>query len=175
VNIDYHVEFEEHYYSVPHQLAGERIDLRATEPTVEMFLGGRRVASHLRSFQKHGHTTNAEHMPKSHRAHAEWTPSRIIQWAKTVGPSTALLVEEIMQRRRHPEQGFRSCLGVMRLRKYGDERLERACARALKHRVYSYKSVAAILSNNLDRTEEKDDRQGVLPLHENVRGGDYYH
>jgi transposase len=176
VNIDYHVEYDDHYYSVPYQLVGKVMDVRATETTVEIFLAGRRTTSHLRSYVKHKHTTRPEHMPRSHREHLEWTPSRIIAWAKTVGASTAMLVEEIMRRRPHPEQGFRSCLGVMRLRKtYADERIERACSRAIRHRAYSYKSVVAILKNNLDRQDEPAaPEQSALPLHGNIRGRDYY-
>jgi transposase len=176
VNIDYHVEYDDHYYSVPYQLVGKQMDVRATETCVELMLGGRRITSHLRSYQKHKHTTKPEHMPAAHRAHAEWTPSRLLAWAKAVGPQTAALLEELMQRRSHPEQGFRSCLGVMRLRKkYADERIERACARAIKYRAYTYKSVAAILANNLDQVEvREEERQGALPLHGNVRGAGYY-
>ena len=175
VNLDYHVEYEAHYYSVPHTLARQQVEVRATETTVEVLKNNVRVASHQRSHQPHRHTTQAEHMPRSHREHAEWTPSRIVSWAKSVGPSTALLVEELMRRRPHPEQGFRSCLGVLRLRKtYPDDRIERACARALRHRACSYKSVVAILKNNLDRQDEAAPAQGALPLHENIRGGGYY-
>jgi transposase len=161
---------------VPYQLVGKRLDLRATEATIELFLGGRRITSHARSYVKYKHTTRPEHMPKSHRAHAEWTPSRIIDWARSVGPSTAALAEELMQRRPHPEQGFRSCLGLLRLRKkYPQERIERACARALKYRACTYKSVAAILANNLDGKDLVEESQRSLPLHRNVRGPGYYH
>ena len=178
VNIDYHVEFDEHFYSVPFTLVRRQMDLRATRSTVELFLGGNRITSHLRSSEKHRHTTRPEHMPASHRSHAEWTPTRIAGWAKTVGPSTVGVVEEIMRRRPHPEQGFRACLGILSLRKtYLDERIERACARALRHRTCTYKSVVAILKNNLDRVDETaaEEPQGTLPLHGNVRGPTYYH
>jgi transposase len=115
-------------------------------------------------------------MPASHRAHLEWTPSRIAQWAATIGPSTAKLVAEILGRYRHPEQGYRSCLGIIRLGKtYSNERLERACDWAVRHRARSYASVAAILKNNRDRIEEPTPVQQALPFHENVRGADYYH
>jgi transposase len=177
VHIDYHVAFEEHCYSVPYQLVGEQVDLRATATTVELFRGSRRVASHVRSWEKHRHTTNVEHMPRGHRDYAEWTPPRLVAWAKSVGPSTAQLVEELMGRYRHPEQGFRPCLGIMRLRdKYEDARIEAACARAVSRRACSYKSVVAILKNNLDREQDPGEtRQEALPLHENLRGRGYYH
>jgi len=177
VNIDYHVAFEDHFYSVPYQLCGKEVELRATDATVEILRLGTRVASHVRSAHKHRHSTLADHMPSSHRAHAEWTPSRIIEWARTVGPSTATMVEEIMRRRPHPEQGFRSCLGLMRLKKsWSEPRLEAACARAVRSRAFSYKSVVAILRNNLDRAPEPSSQSQLpLPLHDNVRGGEYYH
>src|SRR5436190_1556762 len=144
VSIDYHVEFEDHYYSVPWQLRGERLDLRATATTVELFQHGRRVASHVRSHVKHQPSTDPAHMPAAHRAHLEWSPSRLIAWGATVGPATAGLMEAIMQQRPHPEQGYRACLGLMRLQKrYPAARLERACARAPPFRACSYKSVGA--------------------------------
>ena len=176
VNIDYHVEYLAHWYSVPYALVGEQVDIRATDTCVEVLHRNRRVASHLRSDQKHRHTTLPEHMPRSHREHSEWTPSRVIQWAGAVGTSTATLVEELMRRRKHPEHGYRSCLGIIRLKdKYSEARLERACARALRHRAISYASVVSILRNNLDAVvEEQHKPQPPLPLHSNVRGADYY-
>jgi len=176
VNIDYHIEYEEHYYSVPYQLAGESVEVRATDTCVEVLHRGRRVASHARSGLKHKPTTLPQHMPASHRAHLEWTPSRITQWAATIGPSTAKLVGEILGKYRHPEQGYRSCLGIIRLGKiHSNERLERACEWAVRHRAHSYTSVAAILKNNRDRIEETTPGQQALPLHGNVRGPGYYH
>ena len=177
VNIDYHVVFEDHFYSVPYGLVHQQVDLRATEKVVEIFFKGRRVASHLRSYEKNQATTETAHMPASHRAHAEWTPSRVLEWMKKTGPSTAALGEEIMRRRPHPQQGFRACLGIIRLGEtYGADRLERACTRALQHSAFSYRSVEAILKNNLDRFDETaapDPR--ALPKHGNLRGSGYYH
>jgi transposase len=175
VNIDYHIELDEHLYSVPYQLVGKQVDVRATTACVEVFHAGRRVASHPRASGPRP-TTLPEHMPSSHRAHAQWTPSRILEWAAKVGPSTAALAEELMRRRKHPEQGFRACLGIIRLKeKYGPERLERACARALRHRACSYGSVAAILRNKLEAVEPVAEERAALPVHENIRGPDYYH
>ena len=178
VHIDYHVEFESHHYSVPYLLQGQQLELRATATTVELFRASRRVASHPRAWKKHGYSTLNEHMPRGHRDYAEWNPPRLIAWAKSVGPATAKLVEEIMDRHRHPEHGFRPCLGIMRLReKYTDERIERACARAVTRRACSFQSVAAILRNNLDKEEQLpvEQLQQPLPLHENLRGPGYYH
>jgi transposase len=177
-NIDYHVEFEDHYYSIPYQLRRKVFDLRATATTIEVLLNGRRVASHARSYVPHTHTTTREHMPSAHRAYAEWTPSRLIAWASTVGPNTAALVTALIEQRAHPEHGYRACLGVLRLRKrFPDHRLERACARALAHRAVSYRSVEAILKHNLDREEDAPDvpAPDPLPRHANLRGPGYYH
>src|SRR6266508_2961644 len=149
LNIDYHAQVEHHFYSAPHALVHEEVEARLTAVTVELFHKGERVASHLRSYQRGRHTTIDEHMPKAHREHAEWSPSRIIGWAETIGTSTRALAEAILAERRHPEQGYRSCLGILRLGKqYGKERLEAACARAFSVRARSYRHVESILKNN---------------------------
>ena len=176
VHVDYHVEYDDHFYSVRYQLVGKQVDLRATETTIEIFLGGRRETSHLRSSEKGKHTTKPEHMPKAHQAQVEWTPVRLVEWAKKTGPATAALVEEIMRRRVHPQQGFRACLGILHLgRRYEVERIEAACARALRVRACTYKSVVAILRHNLDREPPRATEQRELPLHGNIRGSGYYH
>lgn len=178
VNIDYHIEVDHHYYSVPYQLVHEKLDVRFTDTSVEIFFKGRRVASHRRSYRKGGYTTLREHMPKSHQRYLEWTPSRLIRWAGQIGPHTQNLVTLILENRPHPEQGFRSCLGLLRLRKtYAPERLEAACARALQMKAYSYKNVESILKNGLDRQPLiTPSCQTPLPLleHENLRGREYY-
>ena len=177
LNIDYHIEVraDRHYYSVPYRLAGEALDVRLSAATVEVFHRHRRVASHVRRFSG-GYSTDPAHMPESHRRHAAWTPSRIIAWAATTGPATATLAEAVMAARPHPEQGFRSCLGIVRLgERYGAERLEAACARALAVRAHSYRSVESILRTGLDRqplTAEGPAR--AHPSHDNLRGPDYY-
>ena len=176
VGFNYHVEFDEHHYSVPYTLYGHELDLRATATTIEVFRGGKRETSHERSSVKHGYTTKTEHMPKGHREQAEWTPERLITWARTVGPMTAAVFEEIMRSRPHPQQGFNACRGIMNLRRdYEDKRIEKACARAKERRACTYRSVAAILQNNLDRDETPlEEQQASLPLHENLRGAAYY-
>ncbi len=177
LGLDYHVEVraEHHYYSAPYTLVGEVLDVRASAGTVELFHKGRRVASHVRSGQP-GHTTDPAHMPSSHRRHASWTPARVMAWASKVGPSTAALAEAVMDRRPHPEQGFRTCLGIVRLSKrYGDERLEAAAARALALRSYTYRSVESILRHGLDRQPLPAERPVLThPGHANVRGAAYY-
>lgn len=174
--LDYHVEVDHHYYSVPHQHVGERTDVRMSATTVEVFLRGQRIASHLRSSVHGKHTTTSEHMPESHRRHLEWTPGRIVRWAEETGPKTALLVTAVMEARPHPEQGYRSCLGIMRLgKRYGEARLEAAAARALAIRGHSYRSVESILKNGLDRQALPEPAPELIPRdHENLRGPAYY-
>ena len=175
VHLDYHVEFERNYYSVPYTNAGKKVDVRATAQTIEVFLNHARIASHRRHFGKHKYSTCPEHMPVNHRKQMEWTPERIVSWAQSVGPSTAELARRIMTERPHPEQGYRSCLGILRLEKrYGKDRLEKACLRAVRCRSYSYRSVDAILKNKLEDRPLPPRAYGVLPPHENVRGGHYY-
>jgi transposase len=177
VNIDYHVELraDRHYYSVPYRLVGEVVDVRVSAATVEVFFRHRRLASHARSHRP-GYTTDPAHMPESHRRHAEWTPSRIVSWAGKTGPSTARLVEAVMAARPHPEQGFRSCLGIVRLGdRYGRERLEAACERALSARAHSYRSIESILRSGLDRQPLPPERPQLRHRgHANLRGPDYY-
>ncbi len=178
VNIDYHVELHKHYYSVPYTLAREAVEIRSTAMTVEVFHDGHRVASHRRNDRAGQHSTIREHMPKSHQKHLEWTPSRLLNWAGKIGPSTQKLTDAILRSRPHPEMGYRSVLGLLRLAKrYDDERLEAACHRALGVGARSYRHVASILKNGLDRVApDEPDAQGQLPLaHANVRGPDYYH
>ncbi len=176
VNIDYHVEVDRHWYSVPYQLVGQKADVRLAATTVEIFVRGRRVASHLRSTRPGRHTTEPDHMPESHRRHLEWSPGRIVRWAEGTGPATGALVAAILASRPHPEQGYRSCLGILRLgRRYGPERLEAAAARALAIGARSYRSVESILRTGLDR-QPLPDAAPAAPArrHANVRGGTYY-
>ncbi len=176
VNIDYHIAVEDHYYSVPYQLLKERVDVRLTATTIEVLFKNNRVASHARSCDKWKHTTLTEHMPKSHQKYLEWTPSRIIVWAGKNGPHTQALVTRIIESRRHPEQGFRSCLGVMRLAKhFTEQRLEAACERALSINACSFKHVKSILENNIDKQPLLPAFDAVKPVqHYNLRGKEYY-
>lgn len=176
VNIDYHVEADGHYYSVPYRLVGEEVEARMTRSAVEILHLGKRVASHPRSYERGVATTQGEHRPASHRAHLEWTPSRIISWAAETGGATACLVERIMAAKPHPEMGYRACLGIIRLSKrYGPERVEAAAARALESGAVSYKSVKSMLAAGLDRAcEEGDGERPPLPSHPNLRRPGYY-
>jgi transposase len=175
--LDYHVEVQGHYYSVPYRLMREIIEARITDQTVELFHRGNRVASHLRSPRAHRHTTTAEHMPSAHRRYAEWTPTRLLREAAAIGPATIALVERIMAAKPHPEQGFRTCLGILRLvRGYGPERLEAACQRGLDIGASSYRSVQSILRHGLDRAFRPEPIPDEPPApHGNIRGRGYYH
>ena len=177
VNIDYHVEFEGHYYSVPHRLVGTKIELRVTDALLEAFASNQRVACHAVSLVRGGFTTVTEHMPAAHRAHLEWTPGKLIDWARRIGVSTAAVVTWQLEHRPHPEQGYRACLGLLALaRKYTPERLEAACARGLAIRATTLRSVTNILKSGFDR------QPSLFPVassavheHENVRGPEAFH
>jgi len=176
VNIDYHIEVERHPYSVPYQLVHEQVEARYTASVVEIYYKGRRLDSHTRRYD-HQPSTKPEHMPSSHRAHAEWTPSRLIHWAEKTGPATGRLAAGILESRPHPEQGYRACLGLMRLgRHYGPARLEAASARAERLRSYSYRTVKNILASAQDRLplEDEPPAPDPTPTHGNIRGADYY-
>jgi len=179
VNIDYHIEVERHDYSVPYTLVRQEVDVRLTAATVEVFAQRQRVASHRRDHRPGRYTTVTAHRPKAHREYAEWTPERLVRWADQTGPSTAALVERILATRPHPQQGYRSCLGILRLGKtYGADRLEAACRRALAIGGFSYKSVDSILKRGLDQQPLPDpthSTESTPPPHANLRGPAYYH
>lgn len=170
------MEFDHHWYSVPYTLTQQEVEIRATDSTVEIFHQGLRVASHCRCYTPHRHTTVHEHRPKAHQQHLEWTPSRIIEWSATIGPATAQVVERILASCRHPEKGYRSCLGIIRLGdKYSHARLEAASHRALVLNVCSYQSLKSILGNHLDSQPPEPAPDPRPPIdHSNLRGPDYY-
>jgi transposase len=177
VHIDYHVAVDGHYYSVPHSLIKKEVEVRITRHTVECLYRGNRVASHQRSYRKGGHTTVAAHMPESHREAGEWSPGRLIHWAAKTGPATEKLIRSVLGSRKHPQQAYRSCLGILRLGKaYGDERLEAACQRALVLGSCRYKSIESILKHRLDQQPLEEQQELSLPeSHDNIRGPAYYH
>lgn len=175
VNLDYHIEVDGHYYSVPYTLARQVVEARLTATTVEVLHQSVRVASHKRSFRRGHHTTMSEHMPSHHRFRAEWTPERVLAWAGKIGASVKEMVDGIMASRMHPEQGFRACLGLMRLgQRYGPGRLEAACARALHVSAFSYRSIKSILEKGLDRQPLASKPVRSAGYHANVRGPGYY-
>ncbi|HEX3524345.1 MAG TPA: hypothetical protein VHT52_19935 [Stellaceae bacterium] len=174
VNLDYHVEIAKHYYSVPHSLVRQEVEAHITARTVEIFLRGKRVASHMRSAMPHRPTTVAEHMPSSHRRYRDWTHERIRRDAASIGPDADALIDVILRSRPHPEQGFRSAIGILGLvKRYGPERVDAACARALLLNARSYKSVAAILRSGKDKAPAATPDAPIL-FHPNIRGRGYY-
>ena len=175
VNIDYHVEVDRHYYSVPYQLVREEVEIRLTAGAVEMFRRGHRVASHPRSNVKYRHSTQDAHMPQSHREYGGWSPARLAAWAAQAGAATKEVVERIMGSHPHPQQGFRPCLGIMRLgKKYGYERLEGACRRALSLPVPRYRHIESILKSGLDQEPLREMPVSPALVHEHLRGAAYY-
>jgi transposase len=181
VNIDYHVSFDDHFYSVPYTLVGETLWCRAAQRTVELLHKGKRVASHARSFVKYAYTTEPSHRPASHRAHLEWSPSRLIDWGRTIGPSTAALVEYVIRSKPHPEQGYRSALGILRLAdKHGKDRLERASDKAFQISSPSYRTVKTMLAQRMESVALRGEQGAAAESSEhlgaaNVRGRGYYH
>jgi len=176
VNIDYHVAFDHHWYSVPYQLTQQEVEVRATATMVEIFHRGVRVASHARSQVPHAATTVNDHRPKAHQRHLEWTPSRLVDWAKTIGAATAELLDRIMASKRHPEQGYRSCLGILRLaQQYSNQRVEAAARRAIALHACSYQSIKSILACHLDSQAIEPAAEPRPPLdHPNIRGSEYF-
>jgi transposase len=176
VHIDYHIEIDRHYYSVPYQLVGQSIWVRTTSSVVECFHQHKRIASHFRSFVKGKHTTCKDHMPKNHKNYGDWSPERLLRWAHTLGDSVEKCVEQILASQVHPQQGYRSCLGLIQLSKqFGAVRLNAACARALASNAVSRRSIQSILKTGLDqRPFEVKVVSLPLPLHDNVRGSAYY-
>jgi len=171
VNIDYHVEYDRHFYSVPYQYRGEVVEIRATSTTVEILRRGKRIATHPRSYVEYKASTLIEHRPKSHQQYGDWPPERIINWARSIGPSAVALIEAIMARQKYPELGYRSCMGILRLaKKFSEARLEAACKRALAIRGLSYKSVKSILESNLDQRTVPEKPQDLAIVHANIRG-----
>jgi transposase len=175
VNNDYHIELNNHYYSVPCELIHKEVHIRSTNKVVEVFMGNTRVASHIRSYTGNDKTTIPIHMPKSHRQYTQLTPSKIIKWAKNKGGAINELITCIMNSKRHQEFNYRSCLGIMKLSKcYSDDRLEKACQRALYIGGISYKSVSSILEKGLDLHVTDKIESNQINEHGNIRGEDYY-
>jgi len=176
VGIDYHIEIEGHYYSVPYQLIKQQLDARITRSTVECFHKGKRIAVHVRC-DGYGHSTIPEHMPNAHRDYAQWTPDRFIRWGRSIGEQTAIATNIIMSKRRHPQQGFRACMGLMSMgRRYSNERLEAACNRAIVTNCVSYKSIKSILKTGLDQQALPEMQTSQhIPDHDNIRGPGYFH
>lgn len=177
VHIDYHFQFEKHCYSVPYQYIQQGVEIRASAKTVECFYQGKRIASHTRSYVKNGYTTLKAHMPPAHRAQIEWGPERIRRWAKKIGRQTAEFIEVVMASRPYKEQSYRACLGILRLAKrYGENRLERACIIALQQGMTRYKQIEFILKNKMDNADPPTPLETSCQKiqHKNIRGADYF-
>lgn len=177
VHVDYHVVVDGHYYSVPYTLIKKQVAVRITHNTIECFYRGHRIASHRRSDQKGRHTTITQHMPESHRQSGDGSPERLVAWAAKTGPATEELIRTALGARKHPQQAYRSCLGILRLGKsYGEARLEAACQRALMLGSYRYKSIESILKHRLDQQPlEEQQELALTDAHDNIRGPAYYH
>lgn len=175
VHLDYHVEVEGHYYSVPYTLVKKQLEIRYTRTTVECLYRNQRVASHLRNQVRGRHTTIREHMPPRHQQYSEWNPERFTRWAAKIGSQTKILTETLLVQRAHPQQAYRTLLGILRLGKaYGEQRLEAACDRALQINALSYRSIESILKNGLDQKPLQKQETSTPIQHSNIRGADYY-
>ena len=175
VGIDYHIEVERHFYSVPASFGKREVEVRLTASAIECFAAGKRIAVHARSRLQGSHSTQAEHLPKAHRAHLEWTPGRFLNWGNEIGEATREVVKHLLWTRPHPEMGYRSCLGLLSLEKrYGRERLETACRRALDNGTPNRRSVLSILQQGLDRLPPPEEIESTPLEHENIRGSTYY-
>jgi transposase len=177
VNIDYHIQFDHSFYSVPYILTRKTVEVRATPTTVEIFYQGERVASHARAHKPYTAVTHPEHRPRSHQAHLQWPPSRMVQWAASVGPHTAEVVNQILAAYPHPEMGYRSCLGIIRLgEKYSASRLEAAAQRALSSGAVRYKSLESMLRHGLDQQPlaVPSPEERTTTSHNNIRGAEYF-
>ncbi|MGC9272227.1 IS21 family transposase [Acidiphilium sp.] len=176
VALDYHVEVSDFFYSVPHELIRQQVDTRATERGIEIFHQGKRVAVHQRRYSGKKHGTHTEHMPSAHRRYAEWTPERFRRWGASIGPNTEGLVIAILASRPHPEQGFRTCLGILRLFKdLEHDRAEAVADRAVAIGAFTYKSLASIVANKLDRSTAAASEPQAVINHGNLRGSGYFH
>jgi transposase len=181
VHIDYHLEYDKHYYSVPHHLVKQSVEVQASEQAIAIYHQGQRVASHVRSYRKGAHSTCPEHMPQNHRAMSEWSPERFLRWAADIGPQTAEVVKHLLQEKRHIEQSYRRILALLsNAKKYGRERLNNACGRALLINSPTRSSVESILKQGLDQVAVETQSNTIqeelcLDNHENIRGEDYYH
>ncbi len=174
--LDYHIDIGRHYYSVPHQLLKKKLWARITARTVEVYFKGERVASHARTSGNRQHSTHRDHMPAHHRFREDWTPEHIRKQAAQVGPNVEAFVEGVMRQRKHPEQGYRTCLGVLRLAKaFGKTRLDAGCERAIEINAHSYSSLHSILKNGLDRQSLARATEEPAITHPNIRGAGYFH
>ena len=172
-----HIWLGKHYYSVHHSYIGQRVQVLYNELSVEVYAHQERIAIHKRSQKPYGYTTIKEHMPSTHQYVLDWHPDRFIKWARQIGPQTGEYIQKLLEHYQYPEQAYKSCMGIINLgKRYGKQRLERACQRALLYGKFSYLTIEYILLRKLDQLDEQDTQaqQLQLPLHDNIRGADYY-
>jgi transposase len=175
IHIDYHFIFDDHFYSVPYQHARHAVEIRASAKIIECFYKSQRIASHMRSYKRYGYTTLSEHMPKAHQEHAKYSLSYIKSWSKKIGQNTADFIDHMMKARAFPQQAYRACYGLLRLgNQYGEERLEKACAKALLIRATRYQQIESILKNKLEEAPIHQPPIIQQSAHENIRGANYY-
>lgn len=166
---------DKHYYSVPYRYIGQKVKIIYTLTKVEIYYRAERIAFHQRSRSPYKYTTVKDHLPSTHNFVSEWNPERFLSWAAAIGEPTRTMVEKILESRAHPEQAYKSCVGILGFaRKVGNERLNNACGRAIYYQSYSYNSVKSILDKGLDKEKIQSETQYILPLHENIRGKEYY-
>ena len=160
VNIDYHIEFDKNFYSVPYQTIGELVTVRATDYCIEIYSNSKRIASHKRTYRQRTYCTSDDHRPKSHQEHLKWNPQRIQEWATSKGEIVGELIELLFQSKRHPEQAYRSALGIIRLGdKYGDQRLREACRRAVELQAPTYRTISNLLKNKMEQATSIENKQ----------------
>ena len=178
LNIDYHVRYDDNHYSAPYRYFQQQVEIRATEKVIEIFHKHVRVASHLRSYEKNKFVTSKDHMPANHQFMVEWNPDRFIRWAEKTGPQCVQAIKKVLEQREYPQQSFRKCLGILSLAKrYGADRLELACQRALRFHILSYRQIKNILEKGMEKLEAQTlhspEPQPAI-FHKNIRGSDYY-
>ena len=177
MHIDYHVEYDKHYYSVPHHLVGEKLELHAKDRLIELYLHGKRVSSHARQYRP-GTTTVPEHMPVRHEKHHRWNSGRLMNWDKDLGDEVLVWVKTQLMQKQHEQQAYRVCLGLLNLsRQYPSTRLNKACAIANQNQLYRLKQIKSILHSNQDQLilESKEQLPMLPQSHENIRGPKSFH
>ncbi len=177
VQFNYHVELREdrHYYSVPWQLKGERMRVVYDDRNVAIYYDNIRIVQHKRDRSPNGYTTLHSHMPASHRYYAQWSSERFLKWAQAIGDDVAEIIQVVLKSRKHPEQAFKTCMGILNLvKKHGPDRLNKACVRALGFGFYSYKRIKNILDRGLEEEPLIESRELTVSSHENIRGSQYY-
>lgn len=176
VGLHYHIEYDKNYYSVPYTYARKEVEIRVTLNTIEVLYRNARIASHIRQYSVNKWSTQLEHMPRSHKEVVEWTPEKIVNCAKSIGEYTSNIIEKILHSKEHPQQGFNSAFGIIRLKeKYGEERLEACCYRAYKYNIISYRQINNLLKNGCDKIPFVEEEISKIIQHENIRGTEYFH